>query len=680
MRRYPRLTAVLLVGLLAAAAILGLRWRLEAQGRTVDVILDGEAWRELAVREGTSPAGLLAELRAQGARSLALYEATLRRLRDRGDLYYASGSALLAASRAGTVPAAFRPVLATGRLRRDAVYVVPAPPLAGWVEAGLRGVLGAGRVRRTGGLLEVLGTESDLEEVGLGFHPDEVAAARARGFDLVLRVRNYRGLTAEGLAGKLRRLAAVGQGRTVVFEGADVLGYERLIPEAAAGLRALGHRVGRIEVFTVRRRQRGEDRLTALMQPAVLRLFSVTPEELATLAPPAARDKYVRAALERHIRLLYLRPFTATPAGVDALEVNRAFVGDLVRELRARGFRVDRPAPLPPVRYPRVLLLLVAAGACALGAVLLGEGLRVSGLPVREGPLLGLVAAGVVATAGLALLAPGLVTLWRKLLALGAAIAGATLAVFLPLQEEARGSPPAPGWLVARGWRVLWQATGVSIVAGGLVAGLLTAWPFMMAVEVFLGVKVAHVLPPALALGLLALAARPASSPLAAMRAAWAWLDRPLRLRTAAVALLVGVAAVILLARSGNFGLPVLALEERLRLLLEHALVARPRTKEFLVGHPALVLAGSAAALGLRGWVLPLAAVGAIGQAGIINSFSHLHTPLVIVLWRTLNALVLGSLLGGAAAFLLVGMGRRVGLLPSPPEPLPVRAAPPPAP
>jgi len=57
--------------------------------------------------------------------------------------------------------------------------------------------------------------------------------------------------------------------------------------------------------------------------------------------------------------------------------------------------------------------------------------------------------------------------------------------------------------------------------------------------------------------------------------------------------------------------------------------------------------------------VIPLAIVGAIGQAGLINSFSHIHTPLVLVVLRTFYALIIGSLLGGVAVLFLGRIVRR---------------------
>jgi hypothetical protein len=95
-------------------------------------------------------------------------------------------------------------------------------------------------------------------------------------------------------------------------------------------------------------------------------------------------------------------------------------------------------------------------------------------------------------------------------------------------------------------------------------------------------------------------------------------------------------------------------LELKSRVILEHLVVARPRTKEYLIGHPFLVLAFALPALGLRRWVLPAALVGAIGQVGLVNSFSHIHTPLVYVTLRTLYALVFGSVIGAVLVLLLL--------------------------
>jgi len=177
------------------------------------------------------------------------------------------------------------------------------------------------------------------------------------------------------------------------------------------------------------------------------------------------------------------------------------------------------------------------------------------------------------------------------------------------------------------------------------VAALLNEWAFMMESRTFLGVKAAHIVPVVL-IGLLIAAAEAGGG------AVWprvrGWLRQPLRLEYGIAIIVIGVLAVFALGRTGTAGLPAFSsLELKSRTLLQHLLVVRPRTKEFLIGHPAMMLTFALAALGARRWVLPAAMVGAVGQVGLINSFSHIHTPLAYVLLRTLSALVLGTLIGG---------------------------------
>ncbi len=671
--------ALILLGLAAAAAILLMRWRIEAGARTVEVILDGPAWRDLAVREGRRPGDLLTDLHARGATSVALYEHTLETLAEDGLAAYRSGGEVFSEARAGAIGGPFLGLVRAGVVRAEAVYVLAHPAMRAWVEEGFTRILGADRVRLRGDLLEVLGALEDLEDVGLGFDPLLAVAVRESAFHIVLRPRNYRGLTETSIARKVEAFRTVGEGLTVVFEGADVLGFERLIGESARGLSALHYRVARVEAFTIRRKQRGEDALTAKMRPQVLRLFSLTPEEMVTLAPGAIADKFLRAPQERSIRLLYVRPMANTPGGVDAIAANLDLMQDIAAGLREQGFRLGRVDPIPDVAPAVPLLVMAIAGALALGALAFADLTAASGIRLGAGGALAAVAAGALAGALAALAGGDFWLLFLKVLALGGAIAGATLAVFRSLAGTMRADGSAGRAVLAQSVVRLWQASVISAAAGVLVAALLTSWPFMLAVHTFLGVKIAHVLPPALAAFLLVFSARPDADPRSTAREIWRWLDRPLRLQLAVVAVVAAVAAVMLLGRSGNFGLPLSGVEARARTFLEDLLIARPRTKEFLIGHPALMLAAAAAALRLRAWVVPLAIVGAVGQAGLINSFSHIHTPLPIVLLRTLYALIIGTLLGAVPVLLLSWAVRRwrpeaeAGV----PERAPARAAPP---
>ncbi len=631
-----------LVGLLASVVVLSLRWPMESAYRDVEIVLDGPDWETMAIREGKDPLDVFAQARAHGATAVAVYERTLKRMAASGEVSYRSGGQVVSDARAGLTTSAFRNLLATGAVRPRDVYIVAAPEMLGFLTTAFTELTGASRVRRLSDALAVAGSIDDLEEAPLGYLREDVSRFTRIGLRPVLRLRNYTGLTAVGLRATMARLEQLGTGYPVVFEQTEVLGYERLLEEAAVGLRAARFPYARIEVFSERRKQRGEDRLTALMRPHVIRLFSLTADELAAQTPEAARDRFVRAARERNIRILYLRPIPPT-AGVVGTDGNMLFLDRLTADLAHVGLIPGPARALPEIHIPLLLMpvVILAALAAMTGAlVLIG---RAIGVPVSSHAAWVLVGVGVILTG--AAIGTGAFVFWRKFVALGTACAVPVLAIVLTMPR--RDQHPVVGAL-----RALWTASAISFGGGLVVGALLTGWPFMMAADVFVGVKVAHVLPAVLVAVILATAERPPQHWREGVAQLWAWSSRPLLVRYAIGALVVGVAAIILLARSGNFGLPVSSIEERLRSFAETLLVARPRTKEYLLGHPALVLAFGAAVMRWRWGVIPLAAVGAIGQAGIINNFSHIHTPLLYAMWRTANALVLGSLLG--VVFLIV--------------------------
>ncbi|NTV53688.1 MAG: hypothetical protein HGA76_11865, partial [Candidatus Firestonebacteria bacterium] len=82
----------------------------------------------------------------------------------------------------------------------------------------------------------------------------------------------------------------------------------------------------------------------------------------------------------------------------------------------------------------------------------------------------------------------------------------------------------------------------------------------------------------------------------------------------------------------------------------------RPRFKEFMLGYPWLLLGLGARRLEAfksAGWPKLLLVVGLLGPISLINSFCHLHTPLLVSMLRSFHGLWLGTLIGGAGLALL---------------------------
>ncbi len=349
-------------------------------------------------------------------------------------------------------------------------------------------------------------------------------------------------------------------------------------------------------------------------------------DEIARLTFAGMKARFVRAVRERGIRVLILSPYPGDP------DVIAGFKG-IIEAVEREGLSLGPPA-LPFPVPPRWVGIAFHLGVSALFLLLFLE-------LFPQLPLAGLLLAGGIAAAAFGI---GDVLLRQFDALLLAAAAPVYASVVLHPRGGIRGGL---GYVVA--------FSGMGIAFAGLLAAILAHPAFMLKIYQFRGVKTALLLPPLGAvllhlwqrrIGLRELI-RPGNEP-------WIW---PV-LRAGGV--LLGLAgAWFILVRSGNAPGLTSPLERETRGLLERLLFARPRFKEFLIGHPALFMFGtrSGSPFMRTGYLF----FGMFGQASILNSFSHAHTPLLISLLRTVNGLGIGILFGVAlyGAISLFGILRR---------------------
>jgi len=175
----------------------------------------------------------------------------------------------------------------------------------------------------------------------------------------------------------------------------------------------------------------------------------------------------------------------------------------------------------------------------------------------------------------------------------------------------------------------------ISLFGGVLASALLSHPIFYSKLESYTGVKLSFLLPIFLAGCFLY------KKDMNKITAA------PLTIRTFVMILIVGLIFLMLVIRSGHTTLFNFTFREEvvLREFAEKMFSVRPRTKEFLFGHPLLLIGLFLKNRGSKLWRLCVF-LGLIGQVSVINTFLHLHTPFAISLFRSCLGVVLGYFVG----------------------------------
>lgn len=648
LRRFHQLPVLLVaLGLLAALLSLGMRYRTEARSRAVALVLDYNQLRALAGATGVSADEALKRFRAAGITQVAVTDRNLEELRTSGELEVRLFPTPTGAEYRLTFSdprTAERVADFTSRLVRGATET--APP-------GDRVALpGPG-----GGQIYLPGRFEDHALTPTGPDLSSVLEIRKAGLVPVARLLNPLGLTPDSLRWELARVKAMGI-TTLIFAGDEVLGFAGLIDETAQAIRDDGLLYGSVEFG----KQRGDQGMSELLKDRLVRVHSISSGEMARLTPKEAVERYVRAAAERNIRLLYVRlPETVTG---NTFEDSVGYVHRLAHDTARAGFGLSSPSTFSRV-WPdnlagRIPVAVIGLGVGA-GALLLLAGI----VPVSK-PRQAILALAFGVFCALLVLSGKNIGL--QLVALLAAVVFPALGFILfpqPLgafEEHTHAVVRNRSQAIVPAVAEFAAISTVTLIGALMVAGLLSELPFMLKVSSFAGIKAATVLP-LLLVGFVYLTGMTGEYPSwqeeyeAVTERLRRFFSEPL-LVWHTVAMLVALVLIgLMVARSGNdSGIGVSDTELRFRALLDRYLGARPRTKEFAMGHPALLLGLAMATIPRwRGWAFPLVLLGIIGQVGMLNSFCHLHTTLKLTVLRTFHGLWVGGLIGFVLIWLWQG-------------------------
>lgn len=661
------LTVLIVLGVLAGLAAAAKRFRVESHNRRVEIALEWQEVSQLAQATGRPIPEILRAFHTQGVSTLVLQEETLTTLEQGGTLHperKAQPNGVVATYVPLASPELLLRIQAALAARNVAFSTTALAPNSITPTVFSAPAADATLPRA---YLYVPMDYILLRTMGLGLPPDGVTAARSVGLRIAGRIGNFPGVSESSAEKVVRALLQQGA-TTVIFSGEEALGYRGLEKQVANLFRSpdapalphkddehplppLGIAYGAVEFG----KQKGDEKLSAALHGDFVRVHSIQAAEMGQIDEEEAVERFEKAARERNIRFCYVRLLTF--AGKDPVEDNVKFLGKIAAGMRRGSSLTGGDLRFGPARryeetgVPTVLFALMGLSVAA-GVVWMLK----TALPLPD------------STAGLLLGILGLLCMvcaWRldetgrKLVALLAGIVFPTIACLRTFPRTS-AKPLPPNVCLTRAVRGIVLASGITAIGIIHVVGLLATRPFMVHSSQFLGIKAQHAVP-LLLVTLVAVAggvtlpeetwARWKARAAGQFRAA---MQEPARFGLLIIGIIALAAIMVIVARTGNdAGVGVSGAELKGRALLDRILPVRPRTKEFLVGHPLFILGLAWWWRGRRRLGLPCLVFGSLGQVSLLNTFCHIHTPLVISIWRDGIGLVLGVLLG-AAVFLLV--------------------------
>ncbi|MGP6191662.1 MAG: DUF5693 family protein [Vulcanimicrobiaceae bacterium] len=648
-RRYRLFLSLLLcVSLLAALYVGVVRERKEHGARRVEIAMDYTDFHAFAASYGYNEAGLLIAFRRAGLTSLAVAEELGSDVNDDEAAIVLSGQQLLDQQRLAPLadPTLAKLSRSGGLTPRDLYLIVEDPRELTRYREALAMRFGPHAVRTLRAahptILAVRSQIDYFNALGLGLPSRPLELTRRLHLFLIPRIQNDERFGKADIDRIFDSFfVGVWKPSTVIFFGPrnEVLGFPDHLDDVADALKRTGLNFGTIEIYDKAQLQKGNDGLAEKAIERTTRVLATPKLELDKLDFDTVVARYLLGVRERNVRVVYLRPYLHAQPGESLEATNVDMIRQIATGSRARGFKLGRATPVPDFHISPLVIALASLAVPAMFLLLL-EAFGIRRAPVAYAVVLGdlaLVALGYAVHHDL---------LVRKALALAGAIEFATMGVVAIPRAFTLDAPPTLGAALLAGLRTVAVATAFALGGALVVVGLVSAPLLMEEIDRFAGVKAVIVLPPLLAFALYVYSRRFGNNPPGVKQSAL----EPVRIYQLAILLMLGAAAVVYVMRSGNQSdITPSAFEMSLRSGLTTVLGVRPRFKEFLIGFPLMLLLPALRLEHKRlvGWLF---AIGiAVGTSDIVDTFSHLHTPLTVSLVRVFNGAVIGCIVGALA-------------------------------
>lgn len=349
---------------------------------------------------------------------------------------------------------------------------------------------------------------------------------------------------------------------------------------------------------------------------------------------------YFRAISERNIASIMLKPFVKDDRAITDVAAYENVIKMTINRMENIGFNHGATKPMEEWTPRSFMRLPAAFGVSAATVILLGILFNLSFVTKLVlfvlGAIPGILFFGLGKMSGFG----------ASLYNLGAIIMLPTLATCYVLKNynhyrnrktiDTKNISDVQIFL--KGMMVLLISVLITMVGALYEVSFLASTRDMLELVIFRGVKISQIMPILLSLIVFLYyigVSRDKVEERLDIHEVGKFLNMNVKFWHAMMGVLALAILAILLLRGGNTNVKVPGAELRFRNFLENTLPVRPRTKAIFLGYPAVVLL-IYLAYKKRGRFLEifLTILIAIGQADIVNTFSHIRTPILVSFQR----------------------------------------------
>ncbi|WP_326909993.1 DUF5693 family protein [Sedimentibacter sp. MB31-C6] len=499
--------------------------------------------------------------------------------------------------------------------------------------------------------------DSRLFNIGIGYDEEKINLVKNANLDVILRPINFPTFN-EKLADvyKASNEKYDLEPRLYLAHGKDVLGYPENEEFLLNYIKENNMAIGLIESST-QREHLEQDGLNKLVEDSnyngvrVFTMWDFIRERNKYYNYEGAEEienTMFRAITERNIRVIYFKPFFeekgSTKYMTDVDEYERTFLS-LSNRLNEHNIELGKARSIEEFHIGSKRLAILSIGV-TLASVLLF--IKMFNIKHRYSNFLYLLALPG------ALVPFVMHNIAEKGFALAAAVAFSGLSIYfliMQIKKIMHSSKTLTNLqMMVHSIIILTISIAISLVGAVFLDAILSDVKYLLEMDIFRGVKIAQLLP----FGIFAMMYliyfmnnNEDDSLKSVVNTTIRILNKEIKIYYAIIVGIIGLVGFIYISRTGHeTEIQPTNIEMISRNFMEYILLARPRTKEFLIAFPAIFAAVFAANKKSEFFAGLFMLAAAIGTSSVINTFSHIRTPIYLSLARTIIALGFGIIIG----------------------------------